>query len=182
MLTTPHGHLKSSNVLLGDGTEPVLAEYGLSPVLNQSHAREALAAYISPEFLRHGRTTRKSDVWSLGVLILEVLSGKDPDRNARRRRRTEDSGGSSSQNGNGAAELVAWAKSLADDERGNEIFDQGMDRSPSAEKTKLLQIALACCRPDVGDRLDVAEAMKGIEELRSSTGNDEECSPSSLPQ
>jgi serine/threonine protein kinase len=41
MLTVPHGHLKSSNILLDGHYEPLLTDYALVPVTNQSHARAA---------------------------------------------------------------------------------------------------------------------------------------------
>lgn len=175
MLTAPHGHLKSTNVLLGDAMEPLLAEYGLSPVVNPAHASEALVAYRSPEFLQHGRTTRKSDVWSFGILILEVLTGRDPNRHVqRRRRRGEGNGGSGSgsRSSNGAAEMAAWVESLVREERTEELFDGAMEgtKSTRGEMMNLFQIGLSCCEPDVGERWDVAEALRRIEELIEGEG------------
>ncbi|XP_078443069.1 pollen receptor-like kinase 1 [Wolffia australiana] len=171
MLTTPHGHLKASNVLLDGAMQPLLGEYGLSPVLNPSHAHMELAVYRSPEFAHHGRITKKSDVWTLGVLILEVLTGKDPDRHARRSHGgpdASDDSSSATHDENGAAELAAWAESMVREEREEELFDEVLPTSGTAasDMRRLLRVALACCEPDVGDRWDVAEAWSRIDELR----------------
>lgn len=75
-LTLPHGHLKSSNVVLDHSFEPLLADYALVPVINKDHAKQFMVAYKSPEYMQNERLTRKTDVWSLGILILELLTGR----------------------------------------------------------------------------------------------------------
>ncbi|CAA6671194.1 unnamed protein product [Spirodela intermedia] len=174
MLTAPHGHLKSSNVLLGDAMVPLLADYGLSPVVNPAHASDALVAYRSPEFLQHGRTTRKSDVWSFGILILEVLTGRDPERHVqRRRRRGESNGGSGSGScsSNGAAELAAWVESLVREERAEELFDGAMEGTKNTRgDDDALPDRPGMLRARRGGAVDVAEALRRIEELIEGRG------------
>ncbi|CAN4076511.1 unnamed protein product [Withania somnifera] len=75
-LTLPHGHLKSSNVLLDHKFVPLVADYALVPVINKDHAKQFMVAYKSPEYMQNERLTRKTDVWSLGILILELLTGR----------------------------------------------------------------------------------------------------------
>ncbi|CAI0387180.1 unnamed protein product [Linum tenue] len=77
-LISAHGHLKSNNVLLDENFEPYLTDYALIPVINQESAQELMVAYKSPEYLHHGRVTKKTDVWALGMLILEILTGRIP--------------------------------------------------------------------------------------------------------
>ncbi|GJM89860.1 hypothetical protein PR202_ga06084 [Eleusine coracana subsp. coracana] len=48
MLTVPHGHLKSSNVLLDASLDPVLTDYALVPVVMPSIATQVMVAYKSP--------------------------------------------------------------------------------------------------------------------------------------
>lgn len=147
-----HGHLKSSNVLLDDSNEPLLGDYALIPVMNQEHAQQLMVAYKSPEHLQHGRITKKTDVWSLGILILEVLTGKPPDYE----------------------ELMRGVSSKAAEEEEEEVFDKELlkaepTRTAGEEReamVKLLRIGRECCNVDVEKRLDMKEAADKIEELK----------------
>ncbi|XP_077222828.1 pollen receptor-like kinase 5 [Tasmannia lanceolata] len=155
MLSLPHGHLKSSNVLLDESFEPLLTDYNLVPVMNKEHARKLMVAYKSPEYAQYGRTTKKSDVWSLGILILEILTGKSPANYI--------------QQGRGSGtDLVSWVHSVVREEWTIEVFDSEMraTKDGEGEMLKLLQIGLCCCEGEVEKRWDVRKALERIEELR----------------
>ncbi|KAI9124659.1 hypothetical protein K1719_004581 [Acacia pycnantha] len=154
-LIAPHGHLKSSNVLLGESFEPLLNDYGLVPVINQELAQDTMVIYKSPEYLQNGRVTKKTDVWSLGILILEILTGKFPSNFLQQ--------GKGSEVG-----LSNWVHSVVPEEWNSEVFDNEMgDTSASqAEMAKLLKIALDCCEGDVDKRLDLKEAIKEIHSVK----------------
>lgn len=160
-LIAPHGHLKSSNVLLSETLEPKLNDYGLVPVINQDLAPDIMVAYKSPEYLEHGRITKKTDVWSLGILILEILTGKFP-ANFVQGRGSEGS-------------LADWVESVVPEEWSSEVFDPEMEqiRSSEGEMVKLLKIALACCEVDVEKRWDLKEAVERIQEVKE-RDNDED--------
>ncbi|KAK1323750.1 putative LRR receptor-like serine/threonine-protein kinase RLK [Acorus calamus] len=166
MLTLPHGNLKSSNVLLDDPFEPLLTDYSLAPVVNQPHASHVMVAYKSPEFTHYGRVTRKSDVWSLGILILEVLTGRFPANNLR----PSGSSHRSSSHG-GGTDLAGWVNSVVREEWTGEVFDEGLAAEGGrgrgkGEMLKLLQIGMGCCEVDVERRWELRVAVNKIEELR----------------
>ncbi|KAE8770034.1 pollen receptor-like kinase 4 [Hordeum vulgare] len=154
MLTVPHGHLKSSNVLLDATFQPALSDYALVPVLTATHAAQVMMAYKAPECVAsHGKPTRKSDVWSLGILTLEVLTGKFP---------------ACRQGRQGTTDLAGWVNSVITEERTGEVFDKDMSggKGNEEEMLKLLRVALACCEADIDKRLDLKAALAGIEEIR----------------
>ncbi|OIT31874.1 PREDICTED: pollen receptor-like kinase 4 [Nicotiana attenuata] len=156
-LTLPHGHLKSSNVVLDHNFEPLLADYALVPVINKDHAKQFMVAYKSPEYMQNERLTRKTDVWSLGILILELLTGRFPANYLKQ--------------GKGAnADLEAWVNSVVREEWTGEVFDKDMNtkikHNSEGEMLKLLKIGMCCCEMDVGRRWDLREALEKIEELK----------------
>ncbi|XP_009590269.4 LOW QUALITY PROTEIN: pollen receptor-like kinase 4 [Nicotiana tomentosiformis] len=161
-LTLPHGHLKSSNILVDHSFEPLLADYALAPVINKDHAKQFMVAYKSPEYMQNEPLTRKTDVWSLGILILELLTGRFPANYLKQ--------------GKGAnADLAAWVNSVVREEWTGEVFDKDMNtktkkhnnnNNSEGEMLKLLKIGMCCCEMDVGRRWDLREALEKIEELK----------------
>lgn len=162
MLTIPHGHLKSSNVLLNDSYEPLLTDYALVPVMNQTHASQIMVAYKSPECAERGRPSRKSDVWSFGILILEMLTGKFPANYLRQ--------------GRAGTDLASWVNSVVREEWTGEVFDSEMNgtKNGEGEMLKLLQIGLGCCEMDVEKRWDLRMALEKIEELIEEENDEKE--------
>ncbi|TMX00051.1 hypothetical protein EJD97_001469 [Solanum chilense] len=162
-LTAPHGHLKSSNVLLNESYEPLLTDYALLPVVNLEHAQEHMIAYKSPEFKHNGRITRKNDVWTLGILILEMLTGKFPSNFL--------------QQGKGSdTDLATWVRSVVNEDMTEvDVFEKEMRGTTNSEgeMMKLLKIALGCCDLDMEKRFDMKEAMERIEEVKERDGDDD---------
>ncbi|KAJ6374333.1 hypothetical protein OIU78_029947 [Salix suchowensis] len=80
-----HRDVKSHNILLGDRYEAFLADFGLARVVEDEHgslsANPQFAGsygYIAPEYACMLRITVKSDVYSYGVVLLEIITGKKP--------------------------------------------------------------------------------------------------------
>ncbi|XP_042492009.1 pollen receptor-like kinase 4 [Macadamia integrifolia] len=165
-LSVPHAHLKSSNVILNESCEPLLTDYGLLPVVNNEHAAQIMVAYKSPEYAEHGggRVTKKSDVWCLGTLILELLTGKLPMNYLKQGK------GNSHQE----PDLASWVNSVPREEWTGEVFDTEMagTRNGEGEMMKLLKIGLSCCEVDVEKRLDLDEAVEKIGEVRERDNDD----------
>lgn len=161
-LALPHGHLKSSNVLLDGTLEPLVADYALAPVMNKDHAQQFMVAYKSPESMQNDRVTRKTDVWSMGILILELLTGRFPANYLK------------SGRGPGA-DLATWVHSVVREEWTGEVFDKEMRvaRNGEGQMLRLLKIGMCCCEWNVDKRWDLKEAVERIQELKERDSDDD---------
>jgi len=76
-----HRDVKSSNILLDKDLEPHLTDFGIAKSLcpSKSHTSTYIMGtigYIDPEYARTSRLTEKSDVYSYGIVLLELLTGR----------------------------------------------------------------------------------------------------------
>ncbi|KAM7459590.1 hypothetical protein LguiA_036584 [Lonicera macranthoides] len=154
---------KEEKLLVTDFTENgslaslLHADYALAPIMNEEHAHRFMVAYKSPEFTQLDRVTKKTDVWCLGILILELLTGKYPENYVK-----QGKGGNS-------ADLGTWVNSVVREEWTGEVFDKdmrGVRNGAEGEMLKLLKIGMCCCEWNVERRWDLREAYEKIDELK----------------
>ena len=151
-----HGNLTSSNVLIDDTNNAKVADYGLSRLMTASAAANVIATagalgYRAPELSKLKKANTKTDVYSLGVIILELLTGKSPGE---------------AMNG---GDLPQWVASIVKEEWTNEVFDPELLTDASTigdELLNTLKLALHCVDPSPSARPEVQQVVLQLEEIR----------------
>lgn len=148
-----HRDIKSSNILLGENLEPHVSDFGLAKLLedNDSHVTTVIAGtfgYLAPEYIQNGRATEKSDVYSYGVVLLELLSGKRP---------TDSSFVAKGLN------IVGWVNTLIKEKRGKEIVDSSCEAMQIESLEAMLCIAMRCTKPTPEERPTMQMVVKMLE-------------------
>ncbi|KAJ1390548.1 Protein kinase domain [Sesbania bispinosa] len=146
-----HGNIKSTNILVDVAGNARVADFGLSIFAGPSSGRSN--GYRAPEVSDGRKQSQKADVYSFGVLLMEMLTGKCPS--------AVDGGGT-------AVDLPRWVQSVVREEWTAEVFDLELMRYKDIEEemVALLQIAMACTATAPDQRPRMSHVVKMIEELR----------------
>ncbi|KAL3830881.1 hypothetical protein ACJIZ3_019683 [Penstemon smallii] len=155
-----HGNIKSTNVLIDKTGNAKVSDFGLSVFISPSSSVSKSNGYRAPEAALDGRKlTQKSDIYSFGVLLLELLTGKCPSIMDN----TAPGSGYSS-----VIDLPRWVQSVVREEWTAEVFDLELMRYKDIEEEMvgLLQIAMACTQASPDQRPKINYVVKMIDELR----------------
>ncbi|CAN6441297.1 unnamed protein product [Victoria cruziana] len=79
-----HRDIKTSNILLDNSLRAKISDFGLAKLVGKTGEGEASATrivgtfgYLAPEYLSDGQATTKSDVYAFGIVLFELISGKE---------------------------------------------------------------------------------------------------------
>ncbi|CAI0449824.1 unnamed protein product [Linum tenue] len=162
-----HGNIKASNVFLNSDNYGSINDVGLATLITPTPApapnRSASSGYRAPEVTDPRKATPAADVYSFGVLLLELLTGKSPTNSS--------SGGGSG--GEEVVHLVRWVNSVVREEWTAEVFDVELLRYPNIEEemVEMLQIGMNCVVRMPEQRPKMVDVVKMVEGIRRAGGS-----------
>ncbi|XP_062209102.1 MDIS1-interacting receptor like kinase 1-like [Phragmites australis] len=153
-----HRDVKSSNVLLGTNMDAKIADFGLARVMARAHETVSMVAgsygYIAPEYGYTLKVDQKSDIYSFGVVLMELLTGRRP---------IEPEYGESQ-------DIVGWIRERL---RSNSGVEELLDASVGGrvdhvreEMLLVLRIAVLCTAKSPKDRPTMRDAVTMLGEAK----------------
>ncbi|KAK7310633.1 hypothetical protein RJT34_08253 [Clitoria ternatea] len=149
-----HRDVKSSNILLDKKWNAKVSDFGLAKLLGpeKSYVTTRVMGtfgYVSPEYASTGMLNEGSDVYSFGILLMELITGRSPIDYSRPP---------------GEMNLVDWFKGMVASRRGDELVDPLIEIQPSPRSLKrALLVCLRCIDLDVSKRPKMGQIIHMLE-------------------
>ncbi|XP_024974250.1 probable serine/threonine-protein kinase At1g01540 [Cynara cardunculus var. scolymus] len=150
-----HRDIKSSNILLDKSWNPKVSDFGLAKLLGADRSYittrvMGTLGYVAPEYASTGMVNERSDVYSFGILFMELISGRYPVDYKRPKEEVH---------------LVDWLKKMVNEKCPEKVLDPKMIEKPSSSIVKrVLLVALRCVdsnsekRPKIGHVVHMLES------------------------
>ncbi|CAK7350522.1 unnamed protein product [Dovyalis caffra] len=149
-----HRDVKSNNILLDGDFGARVADFGVAKVVDSTGKPKSMSViagscgYIAPEYAYTLRVNEKSDIYSFGVVILELVTGKrpvDPEY--------------------GEKDLVKWVCTTLDQKGVDHVIDPKLDSCFKEAICKVLNIGILCTSPLPINRPSMRRVVKTLQEI-----------------
>ncbi|KAG8659338.1 probable LRR receptor-like serine/threonine-protein kinase At1g12460 [Manihot esculenta] len=152
-----HLNIKSTNILLDENYEAKLSDYGLGkllPILDNYGLTKFHNAvgYVAPELAQSLRLSEKCDVYSFGVILLELVTGRKPVE---------------SPSANEVVVLCEYVHRLLETGSASDCFDRGLRGFSENELIQVMKLGLICTSEVPSRRPSMAEVVQVLESIRS---------------
>ncbi|GMP96056.1 hypothetical protein CsSME_00044869 [Camellia sinensis var. sinensis] len=152
-----HLNIKSTNILLDENYDPKLSDYGLGkllPLLDNyglTNFHNAVG-YVAPELAQSLRQSDKCDVYSFGVILLELVTGRKPVE---------------SPVANEVVVLCEYVRGLIESGTASDCFDRSLRGFVENELIQVMKLGLICTSEMPSRRPSMAEVVQILESIRS---------------
>ncbi|XP_027097414.1 proline-rich receptor-like protein kinase PERK8 [Coffea arabica] len=158
-----HRDIKSSNILLDNNFEARVSDFGLAKLCQDANTHVTTRVmgtfgYMAPEYASSGKLTEKSDVFSFGVVLLELITGRKP---------------VDASQPLGEESLVEWARPLfsyaLESEQFDELVDPRLEKNyVDSEMFRLIEVAAACVRHSSAKRPQMGQVVRAFDSMATS--------------
>ncbi|KAJ8430024.1 hypothetical protein Cgig2_008463 [Carnegiea gigantea] len=159
-----HRDIKSSNILLDKQWNPKVSDFGLAKLLGSERSYVTTRVmgtfgYVAPEYASTGMLNERNDVYSFGILIMEIISGRNPVDYSRPPAEVN---------------LVDWLKMMVTNRTPEGVLDPKLPEKPSSRALKkTLLVALRCVDPNAQKRPKMGQVVHMLEADQDSSFRDD---------